>query len=227
MNESLFFIHVLAVFGFGMAALRLGKAALTAWVCLQAILANLFVLKQMPFFGFHITCSDVFAIGSILGLNLLREYFGKEAAAKALWSCFFLMIFFVAMAQFHLFYTPSPFDETQEAYQTLLAPSPRLLFASLFVFFVVQQIDLRLFGYLKKGATRLPLMARNAISLTLSQFLDTVLFSFLGLWGLVSSLWDIIAISFLVKLLIISCSTPLIALSKRIVPLKNLRGDTT
>jgi queuosine precursor transporter len=218
MNESLFLAHILVVLGFGMLALRFGKATLTAWVSLQAVLANLFVLKQIPFFGFHITCSDVFAIGSILGLNLLREYFGKQAAVKALWACFSSMIFFVAMAQFHLLYQPSPFDTTQGAYEILLSPSSRLLLASLFVFFIVQQIDLRIFGYLKEKLSQFSLIGRNAVSLTLSQFLDTLLFSFLGLWGLVASFWDIVAISFLVKLAIISCSSPLIALCKWIVP---------
>lgn len=220
MNEILFIIQVLTVFAFGMAALRFGKSALIAWISLQAVLANLFVLKQMTFFGFHITCSDVFAIGSILGLNLLREYFGKQAAIKGLWSCFFSMIFFVAMSQLHLLYQPSPYDTAHGAYEALLSPSPRLLLASLAVFFLVQQIDLRLFSYLKEKLRELPLPGRNAVSLTLSQLIDTVLFSFLGLYGLVSSLWDIIAISFLVKLVIISCSSPLIAFSKRFVPYK-------
>lgn len=218
MNEILFFAHILVVFGFALIALKLGKEALTAWISLQAVLANLFVLKQMTFFGFHITCSDVFAIGSILGLNLLREYFGKESALKALWICFSSMIFFVAMSQFHLFYNPSSFDTTQEAYLTILAPAPRLLLASLAVFFIVQQIDLYLFGALKQKLTNLPLVARNALSLTSSQLLDTVLFSFLGLWGLVSSLWDIIIVSFLVKLIIIACSSPIISFSKRLLP---------
>ncbi len=216
MNELLFFIQVITVFAFGMVALRLGKTALVAWISLQAVLANLFVLKQMTFFGFYVTCSDVFVIGSILGVNLLREYFGKQAAVKALWACFFSMAFFVVMAQLHLMYQPSPFDTTQAAYQILLFPAPRLLLASIAVFFFVQQIDLHLFGYLKEKLTNLPLPGRNALSLALSQFLDTVLFSYLGLYGLVSSLWDIIAISFLVKLVIIGCSTSLIAFSKRI-----------
>lgn len=217
MNELLFFVQVLTVFVFGMVALKFGKAALIAWISLQAVLANLFVLKQMTFFGFHITCSDVFAVGSVLGVNLLREYFGKQVAVKGLWACFFSMIFFVVMAQLHLMYQPSPFDTTQAAYQTLLFPTPRLLLASLAVFFLVQQIDLHLFGYLKENLTALPLAGRNAVSLTLSQLIDTVLFSYLGLYGLVSSLWDIIAISFLVKLVIISFSSSSIALSKRII----------
>ncbi|MBS0604361.1 MAG: queuosine precursor transporter [Verrucomicrobia bacterium] len=218
MNESLFLLHVVLVMGFGFGALRMGKAALSAWVALQAVLANLFVIKQICFFGFHVTCSDVFAIGSIFGLNLLREYYGKEAAKKALWSCFFAMVFFVAMAQIHLLYTPSPLDTTHPAFDSILSSSPRLLIASLAVFFIVQQIDLRLFGWIKEKCNRVPLALRNAGSLVATQFLDTVLFSFLGLWGLVASLFDIILVSFLIKLAVIALMTPLIQFSKRFAP---------
>jgi uncharacterized integral membrane protein (TIGR00697 family) len=213
MNETLFLLHVILVMGFGFGALRLGKSALISWIALQAVLANLFVLKQICFFGFHVTCSDVFAIGSIFGLNLLREYFGKEAAKKALWTCFFAMLFFVAMVQIHLVYLPSPFDTTHASFNAILAPSPRLLAASLTVFFLVQQVDLRLFGWLKG-----PLVVRNAAALTASQFLDTFLFSVLGLWGLVAHLFDIIVISFLVKLLVIALMSPLVHFSRRFVP---------
>ena len=218
MNETLFLLHVILVMGFGFGALRMGKSALISWIALQAVLANLFVLKQICFFGFHVTCSDVFAIGSIFGLNLLREYFGKDAAKKALWTCFFAMLFFVVMAQIHLIYLPSPFDTAHASFDAILAPSPRLLAASLAVFFLVQQIDLRLFSWLKDKCTRCPLVVRNAATLTATQFFDTLLFSVLGLWGLVAHLFDIIAISFLIKLLVIALMSPLIHFSKRFVP---------
>ena len=80
MNELLFFIHVFLVVSFVMGALRLGKAALIALSAVQAVLANLFVVKQIDLFGFSITCSDVFAVGGILSINLIQEFFGKEAA---------------------------------------------------------------------------------------------------------------------------------------------------
>ena len=217
MNEILFFFHLLIAIGFGWGALRLGPAALTAWAALQAVLANLFVLKQIVLFGFHITCSDVYAIGSVLGLNLLREYYGKESAKRALSICFWAMLFFAAMAQLHLWYEPSPFDTTQPAYHALLSPSPRLFGASLFVYFLVQQIDLKLFGALKNSFTAIPLVLRNGISLCCTQLLDTVLFSLIGLWGLVSSLSDIIAVSFAVKILIVAFMAPLVAFSRRFV----------
>ena len=220
MNEFLFFFHIIFVLGLSWVFLKLGKSALTAWICLQAVLANLFVLKQMVFLGFHITCSDVFAIGSILGLNLLREYFGKPSAKKALFACFFSMISFVIMAQIHLFYTPSPFDTTHDHYRQILFDSPRLLAASLFAFFIVQQLDLRFFNYLKTKSSKLSFAFRNLICLIISQSLDTLLFSFLGLWGLVFSIWDIVFVSFAIKLVIISVSSPLVALSRRLIPLR-------
>lgn len=217
MNEILFFIHAFAVMGFVLAALKMGKGTLTALVALQAVLANLFVIKQICFFGFHVTCSDVYAVGSIFGLNLLREYFGKEAAKSALWTCFFAMGFFALMAQAHLFYAPSIHDTTHAAFETILSSSPRLLIASLLVFLFVQQIDLKLFGHLKEKL-RAPLSVRNALSVSATQFLDTILFSFLGLWGLVANLADIVLISFLIKLCVIALMSPAIHFSKRFLP---------
>ena len=214
MNELHFFIHLIIIFGFGVVALKLGKQYLATWVAIQTILANLFVIKQMYFFGFNVTCSDAFAIGSILGLNLLQEYFGREIAKKALWGAFFSMIFFAAMSEMHLLYLPNIHDTAHAAYEQLLTPSPRLLAASITVFWFTQQMDMRLFQFLRQKKS-MPFWARNAISLSLTQFFDTVLFTFLGLWGLVSSLWDIITVSFLLKILIISCMTPFLAFTKR------------
>lgn len=218
MNEILFFLHLIFIFGFGVIALKLGKTYLITWVALQAILANLFVIKQMYFLHFNITCSDAFAIGSLLGLNLLQEYYDKESATKALWGAFFAMLFFTCMSQIHLLYSPSDDDTTQEAFKQLLSPSLRLFSASIFVFFITQQLDIRLFQGLKRKAHFIPFSLRCALSTSATQFTDTVLFSFLGLWGLVSSLWDIILISFLIKLMIISFLTFLLPLVKRFVP---------
>lgn len=227
MNEILFFFHAIVVVAFGFGALRMGKTTLSTWIALQAVLANLFVIKQICFFGFHVTCSDVFAIGSIFGLNLLREYYGKEAAKKALWACFFAMLFFVVMAQIHLFYLSSPFDTSQPAFAAVLSSCPRLLATSLIVFIVVQQIDLHFFGLLKEKFQILPLSVRNALSVSATQFLDTFLFSILGLWGLVAHLSDIILISFLIKLLVIALMSPLIHFSKRFIAQEDLKMGST
>lgn len=219
MNEALFIVHALLVMGSGFLALRLGLGSLTAWVTLQAILANLFVIKEMCFFGFHVTCSDVFVIGSALGLNLLREFYGDKAAKEALSSCLFAMVFFVLMAGIHLLYSPSPFDTSDNSFVRILTPSPRLLVASLSVFAIVQRIDLILFSFLKERFT-FSLAGRNVLSVTCTQLLDTVLFSIFGLFGIVHNLFDIIVVSFLIKLTAVALMAPLTHFAKQFLPKK-------
>lgn len=214
MNELLFFSQIVLCVLFTAYAVRLGKEALTALIALEALLANLFVLKQTTLFGLSVTCSDVFAIGVILGLNLLQEKFTKESARRAGAISLLLLAFFTLMSQFHLLYFPLSSDATQEAYHTLLSPAPRLFIASLAVFFFVQQADLHFYSFLKK---RLPMRfaLRSFIALVASQLLDTVLFSLFGLYGLVSSLVQIIFFSFCVKLLIIFSLSPFLSFIKR------------
>lgn len=214
MNELIFLLQIILLVGFTLGALKLGKEALTSWVCIQALIANLFVLKQITLFGLHVTASDAFVIGSLLGLNLLQEYFSREYAQKATWICFFSMLFFALIAKLHLFYLPNQFDGSQEAFFTLLSPSTRLFTASLSVFFIVQQIDIRFFVFLKKKLPNLSFAARAALALTVSQFLDTLLFSFAGLYGIVASLTDIILFSFAIKMIVIGFSTSILKWAK-------------
>ncbi|SPJ31709.1 MULTISPECIES: queuosine precursor transporter [Candidatus Protochlamydia] len=210
MNEILFFIQTILIISFALIAKRLGKTALIAWVAVQALIANLFVLKQIVLLGLEVTASDAFAIGSLLGLNFLQEYHEKEDANQATWICFFFMIFFVFVSQIHLLYEPSLNDTSQPAFLMILSVTPRLLLASMSVFFIVQQIDIRFFTFLKRKLPNISFAFRAAIALILSQFLDTFLFSFAGLYGIVSSVTDIIVVSFMVKLIVIFCFTPFV-----------------
>lgn len=214
MNELIFFLQTFLLLGFAFGALKLGKGALVSWVCVQALIANLFVLKQITLFGLNVTASDAFAIGSLLGLNLLQEFYGREEAQKATWACFFLMVFFAAVSQLHLLYVPSAHDQSDAAFQTLLSPTPRLLLASLSVFFIVQQIDIRFFVFLKERLPGFSFAARSGIALAVSQFLDTFLFSFAGLYGIVASVLEIIVLSFAIKMIVIACCSSVFKLVK-------------
>lgn len=214
MNELIFFMQIFILVGCGLGALRLGKMALVVFVCVQALIANLFVLKQIYLFGLHVTASDAFAIGSLLGLNLIQEYYSKEEAQQTAWTCFFFMLFFAIISQLHLLYVPSASDHTQEAFQTILTHSPRLLIASLTTFFIVQQVDIRFFVFLKTKLPATSFAVRAGISLVLLELLDTLLFSFLGLYGLVASLSEIIVLSFIIKIIVVGSCTTLLRFAK-------------
>lgn len=217
MNELILFLQLLLIITFALLATRWGKEALCALVVVQVLLANLFVLKQIDLFSFHVTSSDAFAIGSMIALNLLQEYYGKESAKKAIKLSFAFMVFFAMVSQVHLFYQPSVLDTAHPAYAQLLAPAPRLLLASLLTFFIVQQFDTRLFSTLKEKFTKVPFWSRNFLSIALSQLLDTALFTLLGLYGLIGSLFDIFIVSFALKCLIALSLTPIATLSKKFI----------
>jgi uncharacterized integral membrane protein (TIGR00697 family) len=214
-NEIFFFIQVFLCVGFTLGAARMGPLALASLIALNGVLANLFVVKQMELFHLQVTCSDVFAVGSIIGLNLMQEHFGKEAAKKVIWVSFFIMFFFVLVSQIHIGYAPADQDSTHAAFLRILSSTPRLVFASIGVYFLVQQLDVIIFGWLKKMFRDKHLGTRMGISLIFSQLIDTILFTFAGLYGIVASLFDVMILSFAIKCLVILCSAPLASLGRR------------
>ena len=214
MNETIFFLQILFVLLFCWGAFRFGKEGLTASVALLALIANLFVLKQISLFGFEVTGADAFTIGSFVSLNLLRERYGKETAGRALSLTFFILLSFAVFSVIHLLFRPTQVDFAHGAYALLLKPAPRLFFASLTSFYLMQRLDVFLFGWISKKSA-MPFAARSALILSITQLFDTLLFSFLGLYGIVAHLSHIIIVSYLVKLLAIGFSAPLTSLIAR------------
>ncbi|GAB5412160.1 MAG: queuosine precursor transporter [Chlamydiales bacterium] len=214
-NELLYFGHIFVVIAAILIALRLGKEALTAVFCLLIISANLFVIKQIEFLGFTVTCTEAMTVGCILSLNLIQEYWGKAQAKKAIYCSLFLLTFFATLGQFHLLYAPSSHDLYHDAYAQILQHSPRILFASLSVTFLTQRFDMSFYGFIKARWGTQFLLFRNLISLAVSQLLDTLLFSFVGLYGIVHSIVPIMIVSYVVKMLVAAGMAPFTLVAKR------------
>ncbi|MBT4594707.1 queuosine precursor transporter [bacterium] len=212
LNEVLFLCHALVVGGTALGALGLGRCALITFVALQWVVANLFVTKQTVLFGLTVTCADVFIVGAVFSVNLLQEFFGSDAARKAIWIGFASSIWFLVMSIIHVSYAQC--DAMHCHFAEVLQHTPRVIIASLFVMLFVQLIERRIYAWLKRAFWgRLPVM-RNIVSLTFCQGLDTVLFTFAGLYGIVNSVWHIIAMSFVVKLAAILLVSPVVKVAK-------------
>lgn len=221
MNELIFSIHIFVVAGTVLGALWLGKEALVVLIALYAILSNVFVTKQIILFGLQATPTDALTIGIVLSLNLLQEYYGQSITKKAIWISFAGSLVFTLLSQLHLIYLPSSFDTTQNHALSLFGVMPRIMVASLFTYLVVQRIDCRLYEFLKKRLSGNHLIVRNYGSVLVSQLIDTGLFSFLGLYGIVDSILPVICISYSIKLIVIFVATPFLWFSKKIMLVKN------
>jgi len=219
MNELIFIFHTIIIAAFALGSLAFGRSALVAFVCTCCILANLFVIKQITLFGLTATCADAFTVGATIGLNLLQEYFGKEITKKTIWINFFLLIFYAIISQIHLAYIPHLGDTAQMHFLPLLQFMPRIVIASFSVYLFTQMTDYYLYGILKKAFHNKHIILRNYASIALCQLLDTVLFSFLGLYGIIDNIWEVIIISYLIKLASIVIATPFVGFSRRVYAL--------
>ncbi len=215
MNEFIFIFQTLFVSGAAIICWKISKEALIAFICLQIIIANLFVTKQIGLFGYTATGADAFIVGGIIGFHLLQEFYGPEIVRKTIYLSFGLLLFFLAVSQLHLAYLPTIFDTTQPAAQIIFGTIPRIAAASLIAYFISQQIDLRVFAFFKKIFSGRSLPVRNVLTASISQLIDTVLFSVLGLMGIVSSLSSIIFISYSIKMIALVLSSSLLFLTRR------------
>lgn len=221
-NELIFFCYIFVTGCGSLIALRLGKEALVAFFTIQWILANLFITKQITIFGLNATTSDALIIGSALCLNLLNEYHGKKIAQKAILIGFIASIFYAIVSLLHISYVPNLFDRTHEHFSFILSSTPRIIIASLLAYLFSQEINVLIYSTLKKYASYTPIFIRNYVSIGISQFIDTILFSFLALYGIVHNIAHIIIVSYAIKLLIIAISAPFSTLSKYIFKEKNV-----
>lgn len=214
-NELIFLGQALAISLFALLSLYLGKSALVAFISLNCILANLFVLKQTTLFGLTATCCDSYTIGAVLGLNLLQEYYGKPVAQKAILTSFCLLLVTTIMSFIQTSYRPHTNDTAHLHFELLLTCIPHIAAASLLVYLLVQYLDSFLYAYLKQWCHGRYLLLRTAVCIASTQFLDTFLFTLLVFYDRpYQEIFSIIGISYSIKLLAILIATPYITASQ-------------
>ncbi len=199
-NILLFIMSAVAVAVFAKIVKKIaGKSGLITWIALQAVLSNLFVLKQINLFGLDATASDIFTIGGLLGLNLLQQHYGYQAAKQAISSAFLSLAFFCFVSQVHLLYIPTAYDFAHPAYSTLLSPTPRILAASVIAYVFSQTLNVFTFKHLSQRLGPSAGLTCHITSVLIAQTVDTILFSYLGLYGLMHNLLQVILVSSFIK----------------------------
>jgi len=214
-NELLFLAHTVCILISLLVALRFGKEAMASIVAMLLVLGNLFVLKQIGLFGLSATCGDAFAIGGTLGVQLLQEFYGTKIARMSIGISFGALVFFGFMSWFQLLYTPSAFDCQHVHYLSILGVAPRIIAASLTAYVAGQLFNTYAFAFLDRLLKGRFFVLRSMSVMVGAQVLDTLLFSFLGLYGLVYSITSIIIISLAVKSFAGICAVPFVACVRR------------
>lgn len=220
MNNLIFILHTVTIALITLIANQLGKQFIVSTLAIFAILANLFVLKQINLFGLQVTSSDAFIVGISLGLNLMQEKHGQKTAQTVVWISFWCLAIYTILSQFQIWYTPNLLDASHTHFDNLLSLAPRLTLASLCSYLISQTLDVKLYAFFRNNF-KFNSLIQNYGSMAISQLADTVIFSIIGLAGLNYNLIDIICFSYLIKLLAITISILTSLLYKKLLNQKN------
>lgn len=208
MNELLFILYSFFILTGSVFFLKKGLIWITSWLSILIILMNFFVNKQISLFSLNITAADPLSVGYLFGLNLIREFYSSKEAKNIAKITLIISMFLPLICFMHLSLIPNSFDYTQIHFSKIIAPSYRIIAASILTFFIVQFIDLKIFSLLKQLLKRRFFVSRSLVVLIISQFIDTVLFSFLALYGQVSNIFHIILMSLFAKIFASLISIP-------------------
>jgi len=217
-NEILWFFLLLANFFAILVAYRFfGKTGLYIWIPISTILANIQVLKMVDLLTIGVTLGNITYASSFLVTDILSENYGKKSARKSVFIGFFSLSATVVIMNLALMFKPNEFDFIQESLANIFSLLPRIALASLLAYAVSQLHDVWAYNIWK---TRLPgikfLWLRNNASTMVSQFIDSVIFTFIAFWGLLpkSEFFEILITTYLLKWIVAVVDTPFLYLAK-------------
>lgn len=196
-----------------------GKLGLFIWIPLSVVIANIQVQKTIEWFGLTCTLGNILYASSFTVTDILSENYGKREAQKAVVIGFVSLIFSTIAFQGTLLYQPAPSDLVQSSLEGIFSLMPRLVVASVAAFLVSQTHDVWAYHFWKRLLpARRWIFLRNNLSSLASQALDSVVFVTVAFWGVYeqSVLWEIFLTTYLLKVLVTLCDTPLIYIAVKL-----------
>ncbi|QOR35153.1 queuosine precursor transporter [Clostridium sp. 'deep sea'] len=219
MNNNILWLILLIVnfIGITLSYKFLKNTGLYVWIAMAAVIANIQVMKTIEVMGFVTTLGNIIYGTSYLATDILNEKYGKKAAQKGVYIGIFTLITVTAIMQICLQFTAHATDTADGAFQTIFGFLPRIALASVIAYVISQTHDVWVFDKLKK---RMPnkLWLRNNVSTIISQFLDTVIFTFIAFWGVMPThiVLEIFFVTYIMKFVVAALDTPFIYFAKKI-----------
>lgn len=224
-NELLIIISFLVIYGGVILFYRLfGKNGLLAFNVFATLLANIEVLILIKAFGIEMTLGNVLFASTFLITDILSENHGRKDANRAVIISTLCSVFFIAISQMWLLYTPSESDWASGAFRIIFTSTTRIVCASLAVYLISQLTDVWLYhkwwDWCRKrfGDSTKGLWIRNNGSTMISQLINTLLYTALAFYGTypVSTLVSIFLSSYAIFFVTSLLDTPFVYWSRKI-----------
>lgn len=178
-------------------ASRTSRECLVAYITCMSIIATMLSNIIVTIGTISVSYAEGIYLTVPLGCNILQEEFGKEQAQKMITISIFCLIIITGILLGASLLTGTT--------NNFLSHSPRLCFASLISFFICQNIDVSIFSRLCTVAPSIPFFIRSTTTIAISQAaIDTIIFGFLGLYGIVEQFQSVLFTSFCIKIIILT-----------------------
>ncbi len=227
-NEILFAIVLFGGLSMALGSYYLGRTYLYALMVALTIYINIAEPKVIEVFGLATTLGTALFGVMYFCTDLLTEKYGKQAGFTAVKLGVFSTIVFHLFMQITLqadVIADMPgdtfFADFSGALDGVFTVSLRIVAASLFVYALVQSMDIWIFHKIKDWTGDRHLWLRNNGSTFFSQGLDTVLFTFLAFYGVIPTeiIVQMVIVGYGFKLIVALFDTAFIYASKMFEPL--------
>lgn len=191
-QSALWVLTVCLDLGLTLLMFRLfGKQGLYAVICLNVLLCNLQGPKLTTVFGMPTSLGVILYSGIYFATDLLSERYGKREANRAVRIGFCVSVFVVVFMAISLLFRPTEVSaqandlavRAHGALEFLFGYTPRFVFGSLVAYIVSQSHDVWFFHVIKGWTKGRHLWLRNTLSTTVSQAIDTAIYSLVVWWA--------------------------------------------
>ena len=186
-------------------------ALFAALYVMSAVLAN----KLIIFFGFVVPAGTIVFSITFLLTDVLSEFHGKTHARRAVWMGFIAQIVFVPTVLAATHWPSPPFWTGQEAFETTLGNTWRIILGSLLAYVISQNHDVWAFHFLKEKTQGRHLWLRNNLSTIVSQAIDSSVFSVIAFYG-IAPVVPLIVGTLSAKVIIAVFDTPFLYLGRKL-----------
>lgn len=216
MNEALLLATAIMSTAFIMVSWKLGKERLYSAIIIFLLLISTVGSKMVEFFGFQTNTGNIFYASVFLATYFLIDRHGKKEGLRSIWIGIIGVISFLLLAKFTValqgIEATSALDD---AYDTIFDPATRIAIGSLIAYILSQNLNVRLYIYLKENFYRLNLWMRANVSNLVAQALDSFIFFIIAFWGVVppDNIAEVIGTSLVIKVLYMALASPLLYLN--------------
>jgi len=180
------------------------------FVC-SLLLANILASKIVMVGGLVLPAAIILYPLTFLFTDVVAEVEGKKSADALVMMGLYMSLFMVLAILAGKLLPPAGFWKHQEAYNTILGSTPRIVLASMIAYIVSQRHDVWAFHWWRGKTAGRHLWLRNNLSTIVSQLIDSVLFIGIAFWGIVppATVGTMILSQYLVKVGIALLDTPI------------------